>query len=95
MWRSCPKRDAICSRPLRGAFVNLLTLASSDSEYRAKVSGPLSSYRLNPLEFENVRPLSASDSPDEEILSIAAELEEDRNLKHVRYSTFHTYPRVM
>ena len=42
--------------PDEGAFVNFLTLASSDSEYRAKVSGALSSYRLDPLEFEDVRP---------------------------------------
>jgi hypothetical protein len=78
-----------------GAFINFLTLASSESEYRAKVSGALSSYRLDPLEFEDVRPLSASDNPSQEILSIAAELEENRNPKQVRYSTFHIYPRVM
>jgi hypothetical protein len=87
-----PQEGCEILAPDEGAFVNFLTLASSDSEYRAKVSGALSSYRLDPLEFDRVRPLSASDSPDEEILSIAAELEEGRNPKHVRYATFHTYP---
>jgi hypothetical protein len=90
-----PQKGCELLAPDEGAFVNFLTLASSDSEYRAKVSGALSSYRLDPLEFEDVRPLSASDSPSQEILSIAAELEDCRNPKHVRYATFHTYPRVM
>jgi hypothetical protein len=81
--------------PNEGAFINFLTLASSDSEYRAKVRGALSHYRLDPLEFEDVRPLSDSDNPSQEILSIAAELEESRNPKHVRYATFHIFPRVM
>jgi hypothetical protein len=81
--------------PQEEAFINFLTLASSESEYRAKVSSALSPYRLDPMEFEDVRPFSESDNPSQEILSIAAELEESRNPKHVRYATFHTYPRVM
>jgi len=79
----------------QAAFVNFLTLATSDLEYRAKVSGCLSSYRLDPLEFEDVRPFSESDNPSQEILTIAADLEESRNPKHVRFATFHIYPRVM
>jgi len=90
-----PQEGCELLAPQEGAFINFLTLASSESEYRAKVSGALSFYRLDPLEFEDVRPLSESDSPSQEILSIAAELEETRNPKHVRYATFHIYPRVM
>jgi hypothetical protein len=78
-----------------GAFINFLTLASSESEYRAKVSGALSHYGLELLEFQDVRPFSHSDNPSQDILAIAAELEESRNPKHVRYATFHTFPRVM
>lgn len=78
-----------------GAFVNFLTLATSDSEYRAKVSAALSFYRLELLEFQDVRPLTQSDSPSQEILSIATELEESRDPRHVRYATFHTFPRMM
>jgi hypothetical protein len=78
-----------------GAFINFLTLASSASEYRAKVSGALSHYGLELLDFQDVRPLSHSDNPSQDILAIAAELEESRNPKHVRYATFHTFPRVM
>ncbi len=81
--------------PHQGAFVNFLTLASSDSEFRTKVSGALSFYRLDLLEFQDVRPLSQSDRPSQEILSIAAELEESRDPKHVRYATFHAFSRVM
>ena len=54
--------------PDEGAYVNFLTLAASDSEYRAKVMGVLSYHRLELLKFEDVRPLSASDKPSEEIL---------------------------
>ena len=90
-----PQEGCELLAPQEGAFINFLTLASSESEYRAKVSGALSAYRLDPMEFEDVRPFSESDNPSQEIRSIAAELEESRNPKHVRYATFHTYPRVM
>lgn len=78
-----------------GAFINFLTLANSEIEYRSKVSSVLSYYNLELLEFDNVRPLSASDTPSPKILSIATELEESRDPKHVRFATFHTFPRVM
>ena len=78
--------------PDKGAYVNFLTLATSDSEYRAKVMGTLSDYQLELLEFEDVRPLSPSDNPSEDILAIAEELEASRNARHVRYATFNTFP---
>jgi hypothetical protein len=90
-----PREGCELLSPHEGAFVNFLTLASSDSEYRAKVTGAIFFYLLDLLEFQDVRPLSQSDRPSQEILSIAAELEESRNPKHVRYATFHTFPRVM
>ena len=90
-----PREGCKLLSPDKGAFVNFLMLANSDSEYRAKVTGALSHYRLELLEFDDVRPLSASDEPSEEILSIAAELEENGNPQHVRYATFNTFPRMM
>ena len=90
-----PREGCDLLSPEMGAFVNFLTLATSESEYRAKVIGALSDYRLDLLEFQDVRPLSQSDEPSEEILAIAEELEENRNPKHVRYATFHTFPRQM
>jgi hypothetical protein len=47
------------------------------------------------VEFEDVRPMSPTDEATEKILSIAAKLEESKDPKHVRYATFHTFPRVM
>jgi hypothetical protein len=90
-----PREGCELLSPHEGAFVNFLTLAKNESEYRAKVTGALSFYRLELLEFEDVRPFSQSDRPSEEILTIAAELAESGNPKHVRYSTFHIFPRVM
>lgn len=90
-----PREGCGLLEPEEGAFVNFLTLAASDSEYRAKVIGALSDYRLELLGFEDVRPFSTSDRWSEEILQIAEELELDQNPQHVRYATFHTFPRRM
>ena len=78
--------------PHKGAFVNFLTLANSELEYRAKVSGTLSDYCLDLLDFQDVRPFSESDCPSPEILAIAEELRETRNPNHVRYATFTVSP---
>jgi hypothetical protein len=45
----------------QGAYINFLTLASSEAEYRAKVAGALSYYYLELVEFEDVRHFSPSD----------------------------------
>jgi len=90
-----PRDGCELLEPEEGAYVNFLTLAVSDSEYRAKVIGALSYYRLELLEFQDVRPLSASDNPSEKIVQIAEELEQSRNPQHVRYATFNTFPRHM
>lgn len=78
-----------------GAYINFLTLAHNEAEYRAKVAGALGYYRLELLEFEDVRPFSHAEGSSQEITSIAEELERHNNPQHVRYSTFHTFPRVM
>jgi hypothetical protein len=72
-----------------------LTLAGSEAEYRAKLAGALGYYCLELVDLEDVRPLSPSDGASEEIMSIAEELEQGNNPRHVRYSTFHIFPRVM
>jgi hypothetical protein len=90
-----PREGCELLSPDEGAYANFLTLASGDSEYRAKVIGALLYYRLELLEFEDVRPLSVSDNPSEEILAITEELEQSGNPQHVRYATFHTSPRKM
>jgi hypothetical protein len=79
----------------KGAFVNFLTLATDEAEYRSKVGAALAHYRLDLQGFENIRLFSVPDSPSEEIVSIAEELQRSNNQKHVRYATFHTFVRIM
>jgi hypothetical protein len=79
----------------RGAYVNFLTLAGDEAEYRSKVASALAYYRLELHGFENVRLFTLSDNPAEELISIADELRRDNNPQHVRYGTFHTFERVM
>ena len=43
-----PQEGCELLAPQEGAFINFLTLANSESEYRAKVSGALSAYRPDP-----------------------------------------------
>jgi hypothetical protein len=90
-----PREGCELLSPEEGAFANFLTLASSNSEYCAKVMGALSFYHLDLIEFQDVREFSRSDNPSAEILSIVSELEEGRDPKHVRFATFHTFPRKM
>ena len=58
-----PQEGCELIAPDEGAFINFLTPASSDSEFRAKVSRALSAYRLDPLEFQNVRPYQGPTTP--------------------------------
>lgn len=81
--------------PGEGAYVNFLTLASSEAEYRSKVTNVLGDYRLDVLEFCDIRPFSEADEPEESILKIARGLQEQQNARHVRHATFHTFPRTM
>ena len=75
--------------------MNFLTLASDEAEYRSKLAGVLSYYHLELLELSDIRPFSLADNPNNEIVEIAPELEEQQNPKHVRYATFYTFPRTM
>jgi len=79
----------------QGAYINFLTLATSEAEYRAKLAGALNYYDLQLFELLDVRPFLPADGSSDEILSIAQELEKEGNLLHVRYSTLHTFPRIM
>lgn len=79
----------------KGAYVNFLTLAADEAEYRSKLEFTLRDYRLDLLELCDVRPFSLSEDPAEEIVAIADELQQEQNPKHVRYASFHTFPRTM
>ena len=84
-----PQEGCELLAPQEGAFINFLTLASSESEYRAKVSGALSSYRLDPMEFEDVRPFSESDNPSRRFCQSQQNWKraETRNMFGMRRST--------
>ena len=90
-----PREGCELLAPDEGAYANFLTLAASDSEYRAKVIGALFYYRLQLVEFSDVRPLSTSNIPSEEILQIGEELEQSLDPQLVRYATLNTFPRGM
>jgi len=79
----------------KGAYTNVLTLARSEEEYRAKLTGALNYYGLELISLENVEPLSLRVDPAAEILTIARELGHDNNPQHIRFATFHTFRRVM
>lgn len=78
-----------------GAYVSFLTLATSEAEYRAKISGALGFYRLELIEFENIRPFVFDEGATLEIETIALDLAANRNPQHVIFATFHTFPRLM
>lgn len=81
--------------PDKGAYINFLTFALDEKDYRAKVIGALNDYCLELIEFEDVRPLTISDNSSGQIHSIAEELINTGDPRHVRYSTFHIFPRLM
>ena len=78
-----------------GAYVNFLTLAGDEAEYRSKVTSALAHYRLELHGLENVRPFTLSENPAKELITIAEELQRDNDPQHVRFGTFHTFERVM
>jgi hypothetical protein len=79
----------------KGAYVNFLTLAGDEAEYRSKLASALTHHHLELLELCNIRPFSLADGSCEEIITIAEELQKNQNHKHVRYATFHTFKRTM
>lgn len=83
----------------KGAYVNVLTWANTDSEYRRKVLPVMSHYGLEVAEVTNVQPLTVriatseiKESLVEELLKIADQISSE---KHVIYGNFYTFPRRM
>jgi len=78
-----------------GAYVNVLTLATNETECRLKIHAAMNDYYLEVLEVENVFSFSESSDASARITAIAQELEKSGDLKHVRFETLHTFPRIM
>jgi len=79
----------------KGAYVNGLTLAASQAECQTKVIAAMNHYDFEVVKVEDVFLFSDSSNASQTLATIAAELKESRNLKHVRFETLHTFPRVM
>ncbi len=78
----------------KGAFVNILTYASDEEEYRVKVKHAMAYYRLCVTAIEELRCVAEGGLSDEGLIQIAKELKEAPP-HHVRFGTFHTFPRAM
>jgi hypothetical protein len=81
--------------PDKGAYVNVLALATNEQECRVKIAAAMNHYHLEVVEVEDVFLFSDSSDASAELAGIAQELEESGNLKHVRFETLHTFPRIM
>ena len=79
----------------KGAYVNVLTLAANETECRVKIAAAMNHYHLEVVEVQDVFLFSDSSDASAKLAAIAQELEESGNLKHVRFETLHTFPRIM
>ena len=79
----------------KGAYVNFLSLARDAGEFRTKVARACHYYKLDLIELEECQPFAERHferDAAEELCEVADELTDPR---HVRFGTFHTYPRSM
>ncbi len=78
----------------KGAYV-VLTLATGETECRAKVATAMNHYYFDVVAVEDVFLFSGASNVSAELTTIAEELEGSQNIEHVRFETLHTSPRVM
>jgi hypothetical protein len=74
-----------------GAFVNFLVLATNESEYRDRVQTATSECGLKTVKIEDIEPLRmrlSRTSIDDELMSLAEEIEKRGGFK---FGTFHTF----
>jgi hypothetical protein len=90
-----PREECQLLEDNKGAYVNVLTLATNETECRTKVTAGMHHYSFEVVEIEDVFLFSEASNVSAELTTIAEELEESQNLKHVRFTTLHKFPRVM
>ena len=81
-------------KTVSGAFVNFLALAAHESEYRDQVQAAASAAALQTVSIEDTEPLRLRlkrTSVNEDLMSLAAEIEERGGFK---FGTFHTFTKV-
>ena len=90
-----PREECKLLQADKGAYVNVLTLAAGETECRAKVASAMNDYYFDVVAIEDVFLFSDASNVSAELTTIAAELDESQNVKHVRFETLHTFPRLM
>jgi hypothetical protein len=90
-----PREDCTLLEDDKGAYVNVLTLAADETEWRGKVATAMNHYHFEVLAIEDVFLFSDASNVSSELTTIAEELVESQNFKHVCFETLHTFPRVM
>ena len=90
-----PREECELLEDNKGAYVSILTLATSEAECRTKVVAGMNHYHFEVVEVEAVFLFSDASNASAELIAIAEELEESQNLKHVRFTTLHKFSRVM
>lgn len=90
-----PREQCVLLELDKGAYVNVLTLAATEMECRMKITAAMDHYHLDVSDIEDVFPFSESSNPSQQLLALAVELERSGNLRHVRFETLHTFPRIM
>jgi hypothetical protein len=68
----------------KGAYVNVLTLATNKMECRTKVGATMNDYHFEVIAVEDVFLFSEAFNASAELTTIAKELEGSQNLKYVR-----------
>ena len=90
-----PREECVLLEVDKGVYVNVLTLATNERECRSKIAAAMNDYHFEVVEVEDVLLFSEASNVSAELTTIADELEESQNLKHVRFTTLHEFPRIM
>ena len=79
----------------KAAYINVVTLATNETECRTKVEAAMNDYHFEIVAVEDIFLFRDAYNISAELTTIAEELKESQNLKHVRFTTLHKFPRVM
>jgi hypothetical protein len=90
-----PREECELLEDNKGAYVNVLTLATSEVDCRSKVAAAMNDYHFEVVAVEDVFLFSDAVNVSFELIRIAEDLEQSQNLKHVRFTTLHKFPRLM
>ena len=90
-----PREECELLEDDKGAYINVLTLATNETECRTKVGAAMNDYHFEVVAVEDVFLFRDAYNVSADLTTIVEELEESQNLKHVRFTTLHKFPRVM